>query len=189
VPRKQLFPLVASLDERAIRLIPSATGSLKLLTGYLRAILSDEALTSPEMSRVVVSHLHDLIALSIDATRDHAVTADSRGVRAARLQAIKADIAANLAEGSLTIADIAGRQGVTPRYVHKLFESEGMTYTQFVLGQRLERAYRMLRDGRFGTRSITSIAYDVGFGDLSYFNRAFRRRYNATPSDIRNSCV
>jgi len=35
-------------------------------------------------------------------------------------------------------------------------------------------------------QSISSIAYDVGFGDLSYFNRAFRRRYDATPSDIRN---
>jgi AraC-like DNA-binding protein len=35
-------------------------------------------------------------------------------------------------------------------------------------------------------RGISSIAYDVGFGDLSYFNRVFRRQYNATPSDIRN---
>jgi AraC-like DNA-binding protein len=34
--------------------------------------------------------------------------------------------------------------------------------------------------------SITAIAFDAGFGDLSYFNRTFRRRYGATPSDIRN---
>ena len=30
-------------------------------------------------------------------------------------------------------------------------------------------------------------AFEVGFADLSYFNRTFRRRYNATPSDIRNN--
>jgi AraC-like DNA-binding protein len=29
----------------------------------------------------------------------------------------------------------------------------------------------------------------VGFGDLSYFNRTFRRRYAATPSDIRQSSM
>jgi len=44
----------------------------------------------------------------------------------------------------------------------------------------------MLRDSRFAARSISSIAYDVGFGDISYFNRAFRQRYKVTPSDIRN---
>ena len=44
----------------------------------------------------------------------------------------------------------------------------------------------MLRDPRFVARSITSIAYDAGFGDLSYFNRTFRRHYGATPSDIRS---
>jgi AraC-like DNA-binding protein len=29
------------------------------------------------------------------------------------------------------------------------------------------------------------IAYDCGFGDVSYFNRVFRRRYGAAPSDVR----
>jgi AraC-like DNA-binding protein len=110
-------------------------------------------------------------------------------VRAARLQAIKSDIAARLFDCSLTIAAIAARHGVTPRYLHKLFESEGTTFTQFVLWQRLDHAHRMLRDHRFATRSISSIAYDVGFGDLSYFNRTFRQQYNATPSDIRNDAI
>jgi AraC-like DNA-binding protein len=45
----------------------------------------------------------------------------------------------------------------------------------------------MLSDPRFGDRSISSVALHVGFGDLSYFDRAFRRRYVATPSEIRQS--
>jgi AraC-like DNA-binding protein len=45
----------------------------------------------------------------------------------------------------------------------------------------------MLRDPCLGGYSISSVAYDVGFGDLSYFNRALRRRYGATPSEIRQS--
>jgi AraC-like DNA-binding protein len=166
--------------------VPGTTYALKLLTGYLRALLNEEALSSSEISRIVVAHLFDLIALSLGATRDAAAAAQLDGVRAARLHAIKSDIAARLPDCSLTIAAIAARQGVTPRYVHKLFESIGTTYTQFVLWQRLERAHRMLQDHRLAERSISSIAYDVGFGDLSYFNRAFRRQYNATPSDIRN---
>jgi AraC-like DNA-binding protein len=106
-------------------------------------------------------------------------------VRAARLRAIKSDIAANLEDCELTATAIAMRHRVTPRYVHKLFESEGVTFSEFVLVQRLALAHRRLTDPRFAACSVGSIAYDVGFGDLSYFNHSFRRRYNATPSEVR----
>ena len=187
VPRKVISPLVTGLDDPPMHLIPGATSALRLLTSYVRAIIKSEALDSPEISQVVATHLHDLIALSIGATQDAAAAAEDRSVRAVRLRAIKSDIVANLADDTLTIAAIASRHGVTPRYVHKLFESEGTTYTQFVLRQRLDRAYRLLRDPRLAACGISTIAYDVGFGDLSYFNRTFRRHYKATPSDIRNS--
>jgi AraC-like DNA-binding protein len=71
---------------------------------------------------------------------------------------------------------------MTPKY--QLVETEGITLPQFILGHRI---YRLLRDQRCANRSITSIAYDACFGDLSYFNRTFRRHYGATPSDIRNT--
>ena len=126
------------------------------------------------------------MALSVGATREASEAAEARGVRAARLSSIKSDIVAHLEDDSLTIAAVSARHGVTPRYVHKLFEIDGTTYTQFVLLERVDRAYRLLRDSRAATHRISSIAYEVGFGDLSYFNRAFRRRYGATPSDVRH---
>jgi AraC-like DNA-binding protein len=43
----------------------------------------------------------------------------------------------------------------------------------------------MLTDPRLAERTITDIASEAGFGDLSYFNRAFRRLYGETPSDTR----
>jgi AraC-like DNA-binding protein len=82
------------------------------------------------------------------------------------------------------VAAIARRQRLTPRYVHKLFEGEGLTFSAFVLCRRLSRAHRLLSDPRLGDRTIGSVAFDVGFGDVSYFNRTFRRRYDATPSEI-----
>jgi len=66
-----------------------------------------------------------------------------------------------------------------------LFETDGTTFSEFLLGQRLALAYRMLTGPRSGNRPIGSIALDVGFNDLSYFNRTFRRRFGATPSDVR----
>jgi len=189
VPRMALAPLVPNLDAAAMRLIPSATAPLRLLASYVGVVGNNRVLASPELCRLVVAHIHDLIALSLGATRDAAAVAQGRGLRAARLQAIKTDIAANLGDCDLKLAAVAARQRVTPRYIHKLFETEGTTFSEFVLGQRLARAYRLLTDPRLAELAISSIAFDVGFGDLSYFNRSFRRRYDARPSEVKKTAA
>jgi AraC-like DNA-binding protein len=43
-----------------------------------------------------------------------------------------------------------------------------MTCSQYVLDQRLAVAYRTLRDPRPAGHTVSSIAHDAGFGDLSY---------------------
>jgi AraC-like DNA-binding protein len=133
--------------------------------------------------------MHDLIAATIGATRDGRAIAEGRGIAAARLRSIMADVSANLGDGNLSVVEVARRQRITPRYVHKLFESKGLTFSSFVLSQRLSRAHRVLSDPQLGDRNISSVAFDVGFGDLSYFNRTFRRRYAATPTEIRQSAM
>ncbi|HLZ03876.1 MAG TPA: AraC family transcriptional regulator [Bradyrhizobium sp.] len=187
VPRDAIAPLVGRLDDAPIRAVPRGTEALNLLVTYTGAIADDMPLRALEVQRLVVTHIHDLIAVTLGATRDGWAIAEGRGIRAARLRAIVADITANLGDSGLTVAAIAQRQRVTPRYVHKLFEGEGLAFSAFVLRRRLAYAYRMLSDPRLGHRSISSVAFEVGFGDLSYFNRAFRRCYGATPSEIRQS--
>jgi AraC-like DNA-binding protein len=185
LPRAALAPLVTNLDDAVLRLIPRGTGALKLLANYVRMLKDDESLATPALRRLVVTQIYDLVALAIGATRDAAAIAEGRGVRAARLRAIKADIAERLAQDDLTVAAVASRQRISESYVRKLFESEGSSFSEWVLGERLVRAHRMLTDPRFVGRSITSVAFDAGFGDVSYFNRSFRRRFGATPSEIR----
>ena len=131
------------------------------------------------------AHIHDLVALSLGAARDYRGVAEERSVRAARLRTIKADIAANLGDCELNVNSVAARHGVTARYVQKLFASEGATFSECVLSRRLAAAYRLLSDPRFAHRSISSIAFDLGFSDLSYFNRTFRRRHEAMPTEVR----
>ena len=184
MPRKQLAPLIPDVDDRTMRVVPPGAHPVKLLTGYLAALTELHDLLSPATSRVIAGHVHDLVALSIAPTRDAVAFAEA-SVRAARLRTIKSDVVGSLEDCTLSVAAVAARHRVTPRYVHKLFESEGATFTRFLTERRLDRAHRMLRDERLVARTITSIAYDVGFNDLSHFNRAFRRRYHATPSDVR----
>jgi AraC-like DNA-binding protein len=143
----------------------------------------------PDVRHIVATHIHDLIALTLGANRDAAETANGRGLRAARLSTIKAYIARRLGNSDLSIGEVAMRQRVTPRYVQMLFETEGTTFSEFVLYARLSRAYRMLTDPRSANRLIISVALDVGFQDLSYFNRTFRRCFGDTPSGVRAAAL
>jgi AraC-like DNA-binding protein len=187
VPHAALVPLLGDLNSAALRLIPQDTEPLRLLTKYLAILLEDPSLMTTELRHLVVTHVHDLIAMALSAKRDGAAPAHSRGVRAARLRVIKADILESLGNPELTVSAIALRQRVTPRYVHMLFETEGISFSKFVLDARLRRAHRMLSDPRCSGLSVSAIAFAVGFGDLSYFNRTFRRRFGVTPSGLRHS--
>ncbi|HMK68642.1 MAG TPA: helix-turn-helix transcriptional regulator, partial [Stellaceae bacterium] len=71
------------------------------------------------------------------------------------------------------------------KQVQRTFERNGKTFTEFVREQRLLRASRLLTTPANGRRKIAEIALDAGFGDLSYFNRAFRDRFGMTPSEWR----
>ena len=83
------------------------------------------------------------------------------------------------------MTDVARRHKLSPRYLHRLFEEDGVSFGEYLIGLRLTRAQRMLSDTRFAALSISTIGHDAGFGDPSYFFRSFRRRFGMTPSDMR----
>jgi AraC-like DNA-binding protein len=185
VPRRPIAAMMRDPEAAAGRLLSRKIESLRLLTSYLS--IADDCLASAdaEPRRAFVAHVHDLMALTFGATTDATEVARRGGLRAARLKAIKADIRSHLGERDLSLDAVATRQGISPIYVRKLLEDEATSFTQFLLGERLACADRLLRDPGSAKRRIAAIALEAGFGDLSYFNRAFRRRYGATPSDVR----
>ena len=184
LPRAILEARIADLDARMTRRIPSNIEGLPLLIGYVDAFLLTEP-ANPALCDLVVSHVYDLVALILGTKGDARYLAQQRGARAARLAAVLREIERRSTDPSLSAATIAPLLGVTPRYVHLLLEETGKSFTHHVLQQRLERAAALLRDPRLRHRKIADIAAEAGFTDLSYFNRAFRRYYSATPSDIR----
>ncbi len=102
------------------------------------------------------------------------------------MSAIKAYIIAKIDDPALCLADIAAHQGISSSYVRKLFAIDGAKFSTYVLEIRLEKVSQMLIDPDARNHSISAIAQKCGFNDVSYFNRAFRRRYGCTPSDLRS---
>jgi AraC-like DNA-binding protein len=186
-PMPQIAPRLTNVRDCTLRRIPRGTPALRLLTDYADITEQEQTGAKYDLQEVIVSHFYDLIAVAVGATRDATEMARGHGLRMARLGAIKRDIAGHLDETDFSIGALAVRHGCTPRFIQRLFEHEGTSFTDYLLAQRLARAHRLLTDPRRTGEKITTIALDAGFGDLSYFNRAFRRRYGDTPSSIRVS--
>lgn len=83
----------------------------------------------------------------------------------------------------LSLADLSRDAGMSRYHFLRVFRQvAGMTPHQFVLRMRLHQAALRLRQS---TEAISAIAFDCGFGDLSTFNRRFRRIMGVSPGDYR----
>jgi len=183
--RSAMLPITGHIEDACMRPVARSSGAMRMLAGYLALVDQMPDPLAPAVCHAIETHVHDLVALVLGATRDAAHLANGRGARAARFAAIRADIGRNLAREDLSAAWIAPRHGVSASHVRRLFEEDGTTFSEYVLGLRLAHAHRKLRDPTQRERTISAIAFELGFGDLSYFNRTFRRRYGGSPSDAR----
>ena len=158
-----------------------------MLMRYLDLAEEDLLAASPALRAAFTEHVCDLLALAIGATPDATELAKTRGVAAARLRTMKDVIRKACTRPDLSVHAIAVLHGVSARYVQRIFEESGSTFTQYVTEQRLAAAHKVLRRHVLSHVPISTIAYECGFTDVSHFNRVFRQRFNCTPTDVRNT--
>jgi AraC-like DNA-binding protein len=86
---------------------------------------------------------------------------------------------------AIDLEQAAGQAGLSPFHFLRLFSGVlGLTPHQYLVRSRLRHAARLLVDEE---RSITDVAYDVGFSDLSNFVRTFHRAAGVSPLKFRQA--
>ena len=109
---------------------------------------------------------------------------EDSGVRAGLRRRAYEVIEAELCDPNLTPHTVAAALGVTSRYLQMAFADVGATPSDYIREKRLDLARRLLTT-QARPRTITNLALEVGFGDLTYFSRAFRSRFGVTPRAYR----
>lgn len=171
-----------ALNPALIELIPAINERDPLLYQLGAALLSELRSSGPASSLYVESLTQ---ALAVHLLRRHAAldprvpepadSPDSKVVRRA-LEHINDHLARDL-----SLAEIALAAGVSPYHLARQFKrATGRTVHQYVVGQRLEAARRMLAAGK---RSIAEIAALTGFADQSHLHRHFKATYGITPGE------
>lgn len=101
-----------------------------------------------------------------------------------RLFHVTAYVAANYME-KISLVTVARMCGLSSFQFSRTFKkTKGVAFRDFVIDFRIERAAQDLRTSR---TSVTEIAFSVGFNDLSYFARMFRRRFGVAPCQYREA--
>ena len=84
---------------------------------------------------------------------------------------------------NITLAKLADVVNMSETGLSRLFRSiTGLSCIDYVIEYRMSKAMSMVR---FTDKPIIEIAYDVGFNNISYFNRTFKKHFNQTPSQCR----
>jgi AraC-like DNA-binding protein len=98
----------------------------------------------------------------------------------------KALVDSELSDPAFCSSAIAEALGISARYLQRVFAEVGTTPSRFLIARRLDAAAALLR--RLDKPcSVTDVALQCGFSDLSYFSRAFRRRFGLSARAYRLS--
>lgn len=86
--------------------------------------------------------------------------------------------------GPASPEEVCRRLKISNRTLRRRLQEEGSTFTDLLTEVRRELAHRYLEDP---DRSITEVAFLLGFADASAFQRPFRRWYGVPPSEYRRT--
>lgn len=184
IPRKQLKARLFDIDELTAVGVRGCDGAGRLAS----TLIAQTASQLPHLdSESLVQAQNCVLDLTANAL------ANSQGRRSEivsenqelTIRRILQHIEDCLSDPFLTCERVAAENGISERYLRKLFQGKGHSVSEWIWMRRLENAKSDLRNPRFAHRSISSIAYDWGFKDTAHFSRAFKKRFDQTPRGLR----
>jgi AraC family transcriptional activator of tynA and feaB len=181
IPQHQLAARLRQ-PRRATAVAVSEGSSLgSLAVAQMQGLMQCAPQLGPEAAMRLSATLAELIALAVTGSMPSDAQARQE-VRRVFRESIVHHVESHAADPAISVESVARRFRVSPRYVHGVFAEQALSFAQLVLERRLSAAAGAL-DG--STASVASVAAACGFGDVSYFGRAFRRRFDCSPTEWR----
>jgi AraC-like DNA-binding protein len=183
VPRAALRQRLGTPEAMTATCVSGATPLGRLTKDFLFGFAALPHTTPHLVQERLAGQALDLIAMALtEHTQAHVSQGAHRTVLAVRMRSF---VEQHLPKADLNGALIAGAFRMSARSVRDVFAADGTTPGRYILTRRLERARVLLADPAQHRRTISDIAYAVGFADLPHFNRSFRAAYGRSPREAR----
>src|SRR5690606_29764219 len=132
IPIESLAPMLPHVEDLSMTVVSGRDDTLGLLLGYIDLLHGWRETVSTRLGHLTTGHLRDLVAAVARVGEfDTAPVKERPGIRAARLRRVKAAVERQLGEPDLSIHAIAASNGISARYVRKLFQDEQTTFSDF----------------------------------------------------------
>jgi AraC family transcriptional activator of tynA and feaB len=188
VPRGELQGRLGDMSLITARPITTDEPVAALASGFLAMLPKRASEFDATSGSKVAQHMLDLVSLAFgrELQTRNVVLSSSRMTTLVRLKAM---IEARLGDPGLRPAQAAKAAGISVRYANALLSQEGTSLERFIMRRRLEHCRRALEDPSQAGRTISDIAYSLGFSDMSHFTRRFKAQFGHSPSTCRQQAV
>lgn len=178
-----------SVDVRALAGAVVPAEPLTLLLGAVLEQFSEIDLCPDDPAdTVLVEHAVVDLCLAV-IRRAQQRGADSESMASRNRTRVVEFVENNYTDATLTIAKVAAAMKVSPRYLHRLFESEQHSVYELIRLRRVDRGLDLLTDPEHAHLTIGQVAVRSGFVGPSQFGRAVRDVTGSTPRAIRQAAA
>ncbi|MEU9978819.1 helix-turn-helix domain-containing protein [Streptomyces sp. NPDC051014] len=153
-----------------------------LLAGHLKRLGGSAESVAPAQADRLAAVTCELLACLIQERHGRLAPQEPAAIEAMLLR-VKEYIVRRLADPDLSLVEIASAHQVSLRYLHKLFETEGVTAARWIQQQRLERCRKELARTMSSAPTVAVVAHSWGFACASHFSRVFRLAYGLSPRE------
>ncbi len=156
----------------------------RILSGTTELDRWFQALRNPEFGfeAEVLSALYKLIAKWLKDSQHNTMELPQRKPRLIPFERAVLYLQEHFSE-QISLKDIANAAELSEKYFGEYFKNvTGETPIQYLNKYRIEKSAEALREDE---KSITEIALECGFNDLSYFIKTFRKHYGTSPGNYR----
>lgn len=183
VPRPLFDAHCPMLRDTMATQVPGDRGVGALIAPFLHSLTVHARGLAPDTSAQIGATLLELLATALSDQTTVAGRLKAPGT--VHMDRARRYIDDHIADPDLSPAVIAQALGISVRYLHAIFRAEHTSPSRWILRRRVHRAAGLLADPVRADRSVTDIAYAVGFKDASHFTRAFKSRHGVSPREYR----
>ena len=190
--RRILNEMLATIYLSSPKLPVLRARTVELITCLTRAAIEDNPLLEPLIERnhtwiekIIIAQTFDEVSSQLmQALNEFIDDIYLHGVNRSNIKVHNAlDYLSTHYNENISLQEVATHVELSPyRISHLVKDYTGRTILQHVQQIRIQHACQMLRDT---TMSCTDIAYEVGYGDQSYFIKHFKRETGTTPAKFR----